>query len=173
MPQHHKVHELLDSKELEEFEAYAREPGRTIDECHEWLQVRGYVLSRAAVGNWKRRFDEQVLAERFSRSAELARAIKGAVEGGQFEDIADAAVMQLTQVVFSQAAKLETDGQLDPLDVQRMTRSVVNLVGSKAGLSRLLAEKFDRAMQAKLESRPQGGITAEDIADARKAIFGD
>jgi hypothetical protein len=54
-----------------------------------------------------------------------------------------------------------------------MTRSLTNLIGSKAGLSRLLGERFDREMQARLENKPAGGITAEDIAAARKAIFGD
>lgn len=172
MSRHHKVHELLDERELEDFRAFARVPARTIDEMHDWLLAKGYTLSRGAVHNWKQAFDAELMQERFSRSGELARAIKGAVKGEDFGDVADAAAMQLTQVVFEQAARLESEGDIDPLDVQRMTRSLTNLVASKQGLVKLLAEKFDREVQARQQKRGDRAITADDIADVRKAIFG-
>lgn len=174
MAQPFKVHELLKDhgEDLAELEAYARDPGRTIDECHTWLLAKGYVLSRSAVGTWKQSFDALLMQERFSRSSELARAIKGAVSGGDFEAVADAAAMQLTQVVFEQAAKLEQDGELDPLDVQRMTRSLANLVGSQLGLKKLLAEKFDERIAALQKRHPDGQIPPEEIAAARRDIFG-
>lgn len=167
-----KVHELLKDhgEDLAELETFARDPGRTIDECHTWLLAKGYVLSRSAVGTWKQSFDAQVMQERFSRSSELARAIKGAVSGGDFEAVADAAAMQLTQVVFEQAAKLEQDGELDPLDVQRMTRSLANLVGSKAKLIEMLSQKFEKESSRLVAQKRQ--ITQDDLDEVKKAIFG-
>jgi hypothetical protein len=78
--------------------------------------------------------------------------------------------MQLTQVVFEQAARLEAEGEIDPLNVQRMTRSLANLTGTKERLTQMLAAKFDAEMTDRVAKR--GTITAEDVAKARKAIFG-
>ena len=71
MPQHFKVHELLSRVELDQLEAFAREPGRTVDECHEWLQAHGFTLSRSAVGSWKREF---LLTDSFRASGAAARS---------------------------------------------------------------------------------------------------
>lgn len=170
MPNHFKVHELIaDAAELAELEEFARQPGRTIDEVHEWLAARGYTMGRGSVGRWMASFREQLLRERFSRSSELAKAITGAVKGGEFSEVADAAAMQLTQVVFEQAARLESDGQIDPLDVQRMTRSLANLTATKERLIEMLAQKFD-AQASKLATKRQ--ITQEDLDEVRKAVFG-
>ena len=170
MPHHFKVHELLSRDELTQLEDFAREPGRTVDECYQWMLERGFTLSRSAVGTWLRAFREQCMKERFSASSELARAIKGAVKSNEFGDIADAAVMQLAQVVFEQAAQLQGDGKVDPLDVQRMTRSLKNLIGGKAELTAMLAEKFDKETQRRVAERRQ--LTSEDLAEIRKAVFG-
>lgn len=162
-----KVHELLSAAELGELEGFAREPGRTIDECHEWLQAHGFTLSRGAVGNWLGDFKAQIMREKFSRSAELAAQLKSAVSNGEFSNVADAAVMQLVQHVFEQTAQL--DGA-DADTVVKMTQSLRNLVGSKERLTAMLAEKFDKEMASKTAAKKT--ITAEDIAEARKAIFG-
>lgn len=173
MSRHHKVHELLTADELAELEAFAREPGRTIDECHQWLLERGYTLSRGAVGNWKQKLDEQVMSERMSRNGELARAMKAAVEkDGGFDDVANAALLQLVQVTFEQSSRLEAEGKLDPIDVMRMTRSLRNLIGGKAEHTKTLAAKFDREMDERQKKRPGGALTAEDILEARRQIFG-
>ena len=172
MGQRFKVHEILGRDELDELESFAREPGRTIDECKQWLDERGFVVNRSSVGTWKASFDGEVAKERFARSGDLARAMRSAIDGGDFGAIADAAKLQLTQVVFEQAAQLQADGQIDPLDVQRMTRSLVNLVGSEIGLRKVLAEKFDREVKAASAKRPDGVITQEDIDSVRKAMFG-
>ncbi len=170
MPPQFKIHELLSRQELDELEAFAREPGRSYDEIHEWLLSRGFTVGRTAAGNWKRQFDAQLMQERFSRSGELAKAIKGAVQGGQFEDVAEAATLQLTQVIFEQAAQLQADGAIDPGEVLKMTMGLRNLVRGKEGLVKLLAAKLEREMRA-LKGKGQA-ITDQTIADVRKAVFG-
>jgi hypothetical protein len=119
MAQHFKIHELLNASELEELETFAREPGREIDEIQEWLESRGFVVSRSSVGRWKQDFNQRLMTERFSRSSELARAIDSAVDRGAIDAVAKGASKQLMQVVFEQSAMLEASGKIDPLDVQR------------------------------------------------------
>jgi len=174
MPQHFKVHELLSREELDELETFAREPGRTVLECFEWLAARGFVLSHGAVGNWLAHFKEELVKERFSRSGELARAIKDAVKEGAAGEVADATANLLTQVVFEQSVMLQGEQKMDPADLERMTRSLKNLVASKGGLMDLRKSKFETEMKT-LASRPAAGtaaISAEDIQRAGKAIFG-
>jgi hypothetical protein len=75
MPSPFKVHELLNSVELEELEAFAREPGRTIDECRDWLKARGFALSRSSVGRWLADFKAELRQARLGGSAEVGRSI--------------------------------------------------------------------------------------------------
>jgi hypothetical protein len=170
MPSQFKVHELLSRQELDELEIFAREPGRSYDEIHDWLLSHGFTVGRTAAGNWYREFKSLLMKERFSRSGELAQVIKTAIQGGQLEDVADAAAMQLTQVVFEQSAQLQEDGEIDTGDVLKMTMALRNLVKSKEGLVKLLAAKLEREMRA-LKGK---GKTIDDqtIADVRKAVFG-
>jgi len=170
MPSQFKVLELLNRAELDELETFAREPGRSYDEIHDWLLSRGFNVGRTASGNWYRKFKSLLMQERFSRSGELAQVIKTAIQGGQLEDVADAAAMQLTQVVFEQSAQLQEDGDIDTGDVLKMTMALRNLVRSKEGLVKLLAAKLEREMRS-LKGKGQA-IDDQTIADVRKAVFG-
>lgn len=172
MASHFKVHELLGLEELNALEAFAREPGRTVDECWEWMQAKGYTLSRSAVGTWKKEFDSILMTERFSRAGELAMAINQSAAASGAVGIADAAMKQLTQVVFEQAVKLQSEGEIEPLDIVRWSAALKSLTGTKKDVEQLLGEKFDREMKEKQAKRPNGIVTPEDIAAARKAIFG-
>lgn len=178
-----KVHELLKDhgEDLAALEAFARAPGRTVDECHEWLEARGYVLSRSAVGTWKSAFTAQCMRERFSRSAELASAVTAAASA-DFDGVATAAKMQLTNVLLEQVSQLDQDGRIDPLDIQRMTRSLGNLVGTEERQRKMLAERFDREAAAQMAEaaaaakaagkESTGTITAEQLAEVRRRVFG-
>jgi hypothetical protein len=174
MPIPFKVHELLKEHgdDLAELEAFARPQGRTAQECHEWLEARGYALSYSAVSGWKAKFTADCLRERFGRSSELAAALRGAV-GQDFSAVADAAKMQLTNVVLEQVAQLEQDGKIDPLDIQRMTRSLANLVGTEERQRKMLAAQFDREVASRQKDGPnKRALTDEDLAAVRKAVFG-
>ena len=167
-----KVDELLkdDPEDREAFEAYARVPGRTVDECHEWLLAKGYNVQRWAVGTWKKEATERWAAERLAGSTGLAGVLKSAI-AGDFNDVATAAKMMLTSTVLEQVTQLQTEGQIDPLDVQRWTRSLANLVGTEEKQRRMLAEKFDRET-AKRTGPEKRALTQSDIDEVRKAVFG-
>src|SRR4051794_22339196 len=99
MPSHFKVHELLSRKELDELEAYAREPGRTVDECWIWMTERDFAVSRGAVGNWKREFD---VKDRFRASNALATTMLETAKGAGVVAINDAAMVESSRLLFEQ-----------------------------------------------------------------------
>lgn len=160
-----KVHELLDAKALEELEAFAREPGRTVDEVWQWMKDRGHELSRTAAWNWQRSFNERLMAERFSRSGELAAAIRDAAKRGGAVAISEAAMLQLSQVIFEQAAKLEADGDVDSRDLLRLTSSIKSLMDSTQRAEQIKTE-YERRTAAAVEEASKAvrnGATGEQI----------
>jgi hypothetical protein len=84
-----KVHELLSRSELTELEDYAREPGRTIDECLNWLVKKDFAISRGAVHNWKRQFDQE---DKFRQANDTARAVLEACSGKEEVELSDVAI---------------------------------------------------------------------------------
>jgi hypothetical protein len=172
MPQPFKVHELLERSELDELEAFARKPGVTVDACHEWMQARGFTLSRGAAGNWLREFKSLLLQERFSGSAELAKSIKAALGAGQLQDVADAAAMQLTQVVFEQAAQLQAEGTISPKDMVNMTGALKNLVTGKRHIEKLKTEVAAALSAAEKSARGAGAGGGEAVISEVRKILG-
>lgn len=167
---HFEVHTQLTAAELEELEAFAREPGRTVDEIHQWLLERGFTMGRSSAGRWMTEYRKELQAQRMGRSAELAAAIKGAVTGGDFGNVADAAVMQLTQVIFEQVTQLDAEGKVKSGDLLNMAIALRQAVGSKQQILKMVAEKFDK--EAGKLAGQRRAITSEDIAEVRKAVFG-
>jgi hypothetical protein len=169
-----KIHELLDARQLEALEAFAREPGRTVDELAGWMKERGHELSRTAVWNWKRSFDEQRMRERFSRSAELATAIRDAAKTGGAVQISEAAMLQLSQVIFEQAAKLQADGEVDSQDILRLTASIKSLMDStqRANAIRADFETREKAAVDAASKAAEGGASGEEIVARMREALG-
>jgi hypothetical protein len=174
MPLPFKILADLPREDVEALESFSREKRRTVDECHEWLLARGYTISRSAVGNWKMAFEKQLVAERSGRSIELAKALKESLSAGEFSDVADAAVMQLTQVVFEQAVMLEAGGAIDAEQVELMTRSMKNLAGTKGQLTKLLEEQRRRQKEAVEEASKvaQSGGSGDAVVEKVRQILG-
>ena len=173
MPRHFKVHELLSERELEDLRAYAREPGRTIDELHQWVLEKGYTLSRGAVGNWKQMFDEELLQERFRRSGEFARNVVEVAKQGAVA-VSDAALLQLTQVLFEQMARLDGDGQIDSGDLLNLSTALKTAVGTKQGIEKLKQEFARREREALDEAQKvaKSGGGGEAVVQKMREILG-
>jgi hypothetical protein len=168
MPRHHKVHELLDRAELDGLEEFAREPGRTVDEVHEWMQAKGLVIGRTACWNWLANF---TIEDRFRASNDVARTLLDAAKEKDTVAISDAATLQLSQMLFEQLSRLQVEGQVQTKELWAASMTIKNLLDSKKK-SEDLRQRFDQQMQAVAAKRPDGAITKDDIAEARKAIFG-
>src|SRR5258707_5225636 len=102
MPNHFKIHELLSRDELDGLEAFAREPGRTIDELETWLLAAGFNVSRGAVHNWRTDF---LANDRYRASTEVARTLFETAKEKGTVALSDAATLQLSQMVFEQLLK--------------------------------------------------------------------
>jgi hypothetical protein len=175
MPSQFKIDELLKDhgEDQAALEAYARDPGRSIDELQIWLESRGYVVSRGAVWNWKQKFDGLLMQERFSRSGELAAAIRDAGRSGGAVAISEAAILQLSQVIFEQAAKLEADGEVDSLDLRRLTSSLKSLLDSKQRADQIAAEfarKEKEAVEAASNVAKSGGSPVDVVRTIKEAL---
>lgn len=171
---HFKVHELLSGPELEELRTFAREPGRTVDEIHQWLLERGYTMSRSSAGRWKQQFDEELMCERFSRSGELAAAIRDAASRGGAVAISEAAMLQLSQVIFEQSVKLQADGDVDSMDVRRLTASIKSLMDSTQRAEQIKRE-FETRQKAAVEAAEaatRSGASATAVVDTIKKALG-
>lgn len=166
-----KVHELLTPAEVAELEAFVRaDRSRTIDECHDWLLERGFTLSRGAAGNWLAEFKDQLLKERFSRSGELAQAIMGAAKEKGVAHVADAALLQLSQVILEQSLKLESDGTIDSADIVNLTRGLRNVVAGKDQVDDLLARQKLALVEA--EKVAAGGANGKAVVNKMREILG-
>jgi hypothetical protein len=170
MSRHFKIHELLDAKELAQLEEFAREPARTVDEVHEWMQSRGYTLWRSAAGNWLKEFK---VNEAMSAAGSLAKIVLDA--GKDTASISDAASQQLAQMIFEQSARLQLEETIETKELVNLSRGLKNVITGKRHIEQLREEmkaSFDLQISAAQKKRPDGIITPEDIAAAKKAIFG-
>jgi hypothetical protein len=170
MPRHFKIDDLLEAQDREAFNDFLRAKKATIDEGVEWLMQRGYKLSRNAVNNYRRNFEESL--KRLRESSEFARNLMAAAKaGGGVTDIADANLMQL-QIKLSEILFRE-DGEegADAGELMKVAISLRSGVATKKELEELRA-KVKEALDAIEAKGAKRTITAQDIADVRKAVFG-
>ena len=174
MSSHFKIHELLNSTELEELRTFAREPGRTVDEAHEWLQTRGFTMSRSAVGNWKQQFDQELIAERMSGAGGLAAAFMKAAQADGGLQIPDAAVLQLAQMIFEKGASLAGGGDVQVADLNQMALSLQRLMLAKARVetTRTEMEKRQRMAVDAASKVVEAGGDAKDVVNTVREILG-
>lgn len=171
MPRHFKVHELLSRDELDQLEEFAREPGRTVDECHEWLQARGYTIGRTAVMNWKGEF---LIQDKFRVGGDLARATLEAAKENGVASIADAAGLQIGQMLFEAMVRGQEAGVLDTKDLVNLTAGLKNVITGSRHLEKLKAEVKERQQLAVAEAEKvaRAGGSKEAVVDKVREILG-
>ena len=163
---HLKAFDILSTDDRREFEALLRVPATTVDSAFGWMIDHGYQISRGAVHNAKRSFNE--VLESVKRSSEMAAAYSSAARDGA-ETLSEATVQRFQQLLMDKMMSIETGGELDADELSALSAGVKNGIGSRQAVVKMLAEKFDKASRS-LTTRKT--ITAEDIAEVRKAVFG-
>jgi hypothetical protein len=161
MPQHFKVHELLNREELDALEAFAREPGRTVDECTDYLLAHGFTIVRSSVHRWMRQF---LLSDRFTASNETARALMDAAKQGGTVAISDAAVLQLSQMLFEQLVKLQSDKKVNTKELWAVSMALKNVVTGKRHVEKLKSEiqtALDEASKAAGSGKDANAVVAK------------
>jgi hypothetical protein len=167
MPQHFKVHELLSRQELDELEAFAREPGRTIDETHVWLQAKGYTLGRTAVGNWLRKFR---MEDRFRVGADLAKSLVETAKQEGTVAISDAATLQLSTMLMEKLLQLQAQETAPTKELWGISMALKNVIAGKRHVEKLKGEIADAISAA--EQKASKGATAGDVVATIKKALG-
>ena len=172
MSSHFKIHELLSASELEELEVFTRAPGRTVDQCHQWLLTNGFTLSRSAVGNWKQEFDatEKAIRARVISSGIMARLTDS--EGPS--QVAAATLVNLEQALWERSLNAEQEEAGDLLKLVKSAQTISQTKSENLELKekvRTLEAKLKRASED-VASEFKGLVRPEDIAAARTRIFG-
>lgn len=171
MSLHMKVHQLLSRPELDELEEFAREPARTVDEVWHWLVERDFAISRGAVHNWKRQFDQE---DRFRIANDTARAILDAARGKDAVALSDAATEQLGQIIFEHFVQTQGAGETTPKDLINMSGALKNLITSKRHLEKLEEEVAAKQKKAIDEASKEAasGASGEAVVQKVREILG-
>jgi hypothetical protein len=170
MARHFAIHTLLSREELDELETFAREPGRTVDACWDWMLAHGFKVSRAAVGTWKRHFS---LSDRFAASSEAAKALMEAAKAGGTVAIADAATLQLGQMVFEKMIELQggqEGGEVSTKDLWALSMSLKNVVQGGRHTQKLREEMAVALKVAEKDARE--GASGEKVMAKLRELMG-
>lgn len=167
MARHHKVHELLSRQELDDLEAFTREPGRTVDECHEWLQAHGFTLSRGAVGNWKQTFD---LEDKVRRAARVSREYLDVAREAGAAEIASASLLKFQQILFEHLLGAD---EADAGELLKLSVSLKTAVEAGRHIEKL-RDEYDarqrKALDAAEKVAKAGGDGAKVIEKVREIL---
>ena len=167
-----KVDELLSEVEYRDYETFLKSrPAPTVDECFAWIIERGYKVGRTAV--WKHKKDFEQTLNDVRQASEMAKAFTSVAKESGVTGMNDAIMAKFQQLQMQWAFGQLNGGDLPPEDMERFAKSM-NQAASAAQRNQDLRERFDEAMKAiQTKSEKKGGaISAEDIAEVRKAVFG-
>jgi hypothetical protein len=169
MPLHFKVHELLKDKpaELAALEEFARDPARTVDDCWDWMQAKGYVLARSSVGTWKKQF---TATDRFAASNEVARSMVDAAKAGGAVAIGDAATLQIQQMIFEQSLKMQSQGDVSTKELWALAMASKSTIEGKRHVEKLKSEIA--AALAEAEKSVKAGGSTENVVNKVREILG-
>jgi hypothetical protein len=168
MPRSPDFFTQLSRDELDALEAYAREPGRTVDGCHEWLLGHGFTASRSAVGVWKKRFDAE---DRIAQASRLAGNIMATAKAEGAAGIGEAATHTLSQLLFEQLLRLQTSADVDSGELMKLSISLGNAMKTQNVVNELKRQGREQMEQLATAAR-QKQITPEMIQSVSKAVFG-
>jgi hypothetical protein len=164
MSSHFRIHELLSRDQLDELEAYCREPGTLVDEVVKWMAERGHKISRTAAWNWKREFE---LRDRTRRAADLSGALVAAAsERGGSADLAAASLVRFQQMLFEHLLEA---GEADAGDLMRLGQALRAAVSTGAGIEDL-RQRQNRALAEAEAEADSGASGATVVARMRQAL---
>ena len=156
----------LSRPDLEQLQAFAREPKATLKRVHEWMLAHGWTASKSAVHRWLKRFREQ---DRQSDAAELADAIYTANSATGAVDVAGAVNLQLAQRL--QSALVKGGDKLAMGDLLKGAMAV-NAITNAQGKLVELKQKQVEAVRAAEAMAKSGTASATDVVATIKAALG-
>jgi hypothetical protein len=159
------VQKRMTPADLGEFEEYARSASRTIDQCHAWARAKGYTtLSRSSIYNWTKWLAR---SDRAAEIVEASRAIMDAAKEKGTAAVADAAILQLSSMIFEKTLSMEEGGKANAKDLLSLSWALKNVVMGKRYILALRAE-VGEALKAAEKQR----ATPEQLTAKIRAILG-
>jgi len=151
----------------------------TIDELHRWIHGEmGVSIARSSMQRLRERHVAQIRS--IKMRAALAREVVQAAGDSGEGDVLESARILAGQAMFNATRGL-TENSLNNLSASQvlkmfdsialLSRQDMETKYRKAQLGELV-KKFDREATAKVRDK-SGTLTAEDLAEIRKAVFGD
>lgn len=141
------------------------------DALAEWLQEKGFEISRASVGRYGKAFKER--CENIRRSTEMAVILSEQL-GDEEGALGDAAIRAMQAELFDAMESYDWSkiGQMDPgelsLAVARLSRAGVNQKKWMAEVKQRIAKVADEVSEAAVEA----GISRETANEFRTKILG-
>ena len=173
---------LLTPLDYERWEAFMREPARSVDQVHDWLQAECGLVDSKDFPEHPRRCSRSSVHKELSKfretdalraATEMADAIHTANAEGGAVDISAAVNLQLAQRLQSLLVNAREAGiELDMDALLKAARAINNLGQAQqriVELKRVGREQLDALKGAATQGR---AITAEMIDAASKAVFG-
>lgn len=159
----------LSADELKLLEAFAREPGRTVDQCVDWLEAHGVTqVSRSAVGRWKQKFDAN---DKLRAASELAADVLETAKQSGSVGIGDAATHTLSQLLFESLLRMQGQDQVKSGELLKLSMALKNAMQTKSEIDELRAKGREQMEQLKSAAKARA-ITPEMIDQVSKAVFG-
>ncbi|MGN6727957.1 MAG: phage protein Gp27 family protein [Tepidisphaeraceae bacterium] len=151
---------------LEQLEEYAREPGRYGTEVLQWLTERGVKTSRSAVYNW---FEDWRMEERNRRATDMARDYLAAAKAADPTAVSEAALMKFEELVLEHLMSAESG---DAGELMKIAVAMKTGAGTRRELLELKQRGNAELDKLKKAATAKRQITAEDIENVRKKVFG-
>ena len=190
MARHFKLDQTLTPEDLAALRAFALVPGKTIDQCCDWLEAHGYVLHRpgqtsngqtssgqaaasadvihrSAVGTW---VAAQRATDRFSSSRQLAEAMTEAARGGGVLALTDASLVTLSEQLLAKLMALQAEEVVKTEDLVNISNALRRVVDAKSLLEEFRKQQAEAVAQA--ERLAKGGGSATSVVDAIKRALG-
>lgn len=180
MARHFKLDQTLTPDDLAALRAFALVPGKTIDQCCDWLEAHGYVLHkpgqaaasadgihRSAVGTW---VAAQRATDRFSSSRQLAEAMTEAARGGGVLALTDASLVTLSEQLLAKLMALQAEETVKTEDLVNISNALRRVVDAKSLLEEFRKQQAEAVAQA--ERLAKGGGSATSVVDAIKRALG-
>lgn len=167
-----KIEELLNETEWKEYDALLRRhPAPTIDELWDWLYGHNYRISRGAVWNHKKAFDQRL--DEIRAASEYVKAISSATAESQ-KDTNVAIISLLKQRQMELLVRGLDEGEFTAADLADLAKSVNSAANAEQRFADIKAE-YERQKKdaiAAAEKAVATGASGAAVVDTLKRALG-
>ncbi len=177
MSRKYRVDQVLAAPEVSdadraEYQALLRQPATTIDDLLDWLDERGFAVSRGAV--WKHRRNFQETLDGVRRSAELARAFADVAREGGVESLGEASLARFQQIMAEKLLSIDVDGDMDAKELLQLSMAMNQAATTKQRIEKVKREYEQRQQDAlaRAQAAAAGGASGADVVATIKQALG-